>query len=196
MGAFKLWCWRRPLRVPWTARRSNQSILKEISPGCSLEGLMLSWNSNILATWCEELTHLKRPWCWARLKAGEERDDGWDGWMASPTQWTWLWVNSRCWQLTGKPGVLQPMGLQSQTRLSNWTELNWLYFSTYCTVRSNMFFLFSVFVMYYSCEKYYKRITVQYYIAECVSWVRRLTLLALGTNCIYERALRTELVLM
>ena len=80
-----------------------------------------------LATWREELTHWKRPWCWARLKAGEERDDGWDGWMASPTQWTWLWVNSRCWQLTGKPGVLQPMGLRSQTRLSNWTELNWLW---------------------------------------------------------------------
>ena len=60
---FELWCWRRLLRVPWTARTSNQSILREISPGCSLEGLMLSWNSNNLATWCEELTHWKRPWC-------------------------------------------------------------------------------------------------------------------------------------
>ena len=78
--AFKLWCWRRLLRVPWTARRSNQSILKEISPGCSWKGWCWNWNSNILATWCEELTHLKRPWCWERLKAGGERDDrGLDG---------------------------------------------------------------------------------------------------------------------
>ena len=89
IDAFELWCWRRLLRVPWTATRSNQSILKEISAGCSLEGLMLNWNSNTLATWCEELTHLKRPWCWERLRAGGEGDDrGWDGWMASPTQWT------------------------------------------------------------------------------------------------------------
>ena len=57
-----------------------------------------SWNSNTLATWCEELTLLKRPWCWERLKTGGEGDDrGWDGWMASPTQWTWVWVNSRRW---------------------------------------------------------------------------------------------------
>ena len=62
--AFELWCWRRLLRVPWTARRSNQSILKEISPGCSLEGLMLKLKLQTLATWCEELTHLKRAWCW------------------------------------------------------------------------------------------------------------------------------------
>ena len=84
MDAFELWYWRRLLRVPWTARRSNQSNLKEISPGCSLEGLMWSWNSNTLATWCEKLTHLKRPWCWERLRAGGEKDGrGWDGWMAS-----------------------------------------------------------------------------------------------------------------
>ena len=80
---FELWCWRRLLRVPWTARRSNQSILKEISPEYSLEGLMLKLNSNTLATGCKELTHWKRPWCWERLKAGEEEGDrGWDGWMA------------------------------------------------------------------------------------------------------------------
>ena len=89
--AFELWCWRRLLRVPWTARRSNQSILKEISPEYSLEGQMLKLKLQTLASWCEELTHLKRPWCWERLKAGGERDDrGWDGWMASPTQWTWV----------------------------------------------------------------------------------------------------------
>ena len=125
IDAFEMWCWRRLLRVPWTARRSNQSILKEISPGCSLVGLMLSWNSNTLATWCEELTHLKKPWCWERLRAGGEGDDrGWDGWMASPTQWTWVWVNSGSWWWTGRPGVLRFMGLQRVGH--DWaTELNW-----------------------------------------------------------------------
>ena len=71
-----------------------------------------SWNSNSLATWCEELTHWKRPWCWERLKAGGEGDDrGWGGWMASPTRWTWVWASSRSRWWTGKPGVLQSMGL-------------------------------------------------------------------------------------
>ena len=87
IDAFELWCWRRLLRVCWTSRRSTQSILKEISPGCSLEGLMLKLELQYFATWCEELTHWKRPWCWERLRAGGEGDDrGWDGWMASPTQ--------------------------------------------------------------------------------------------------------------
>ena len=86
IDAFELWCWRRLLRVPWTARRSNQCNLKETSPGCSLEGLLLCWNSNTLAIWCKELTHLKRPWCWKRLRAGWEGDArGWDGWMVSST---------------------------------------------------------------------------------------------------------------
>ena len=111
--AFELWCWRRLLRVPWTTRRSNQSILKEINPECSLKYLCWRWNFNTLDTSCEELTHLKRPCCWERLRAGGEGDDkGWDGWMASPTQCTWVWVNSKNWQWTGKPGVLQSMGLQ------------------------------------------------------------------------------------
>ena len=93
--AFKLWCWRRLLWVPWTARRSNQWILKEINPEYSLEGLMLKLKLQ-LATWCEELTHQKRPWFWERLKAGGEVSDrGWDGWMASPTQQTWVSANSR-----------------------------------------------------------------------------------------------------
>ena len=70
-----------------------------------------SWNSNTLATWYEEVTHWKRPWCWKRLKVGGEGDDrGWDGWMASLTQWTWVWGNSRSWWWTGRPGVLQSMG--------------------------------------------------------------------------------------
>ena len=75
IDAFELWYWGRLLRVPWTARRSNQSILKEISPGSSLEGLCWSWNSSTLVNWCDELTHLKRPWCWERLRAGGEGDD-------------------------------------------------------------------------------------------------------------------------
>ena len=82
IDAFELWCWRRLLRVPWTARRSNQSILKEISSGCSLEGLMLNLKLQSFATWCEELTHLKRPWCWERLRAGGEgtTEDEMVGW--------------------------------------------------------------------------------------------------------------------
>ena len=89
------------------------------------------WNSNTLATWCEELTHLKRPWCWERLRAGGEGDDrNWDGWMASPTQWTWVWVGPRSWWWTGRSGVLQFMGsLKSWTRLSDWTELKFSYFT-------------------------------------------------------------------
>ena len=87
IDAFELWCWRRLLRVPWTARRSNQSIRKEISPGVHWKDWCWSWNSSTLATSCEELTHLKRPWCWERLRAGGKGDDGgWDGWMASLTQ--------------------------------------------------------------------------------------------------------------
>ena len=83
-----------------------------------------SWNSNTLATWYEELTHWKRPWCWERLKAGEGDDRGWDGWMASPTLWTWVWVNSGSWWWPGRPGVLQSMGLQ-RVRHDWVTELNW-----------------------------------------------------------------------
>ena len=108
IDAFELWCWRRLLRVSWTARRSNQCILKEISLEHSLEGLMLKLNSNTLATSCEELTHLKRPWCWKRLQAGEGNDRGWDGWMAPPTQWARVWVNSGSWWWTGRPACCSP----------------------------------------------------------------------------------------
>ena len=122
--AFELWCWRRLLRVSCTARRSNQFILKETSPGCSLEGWCWSWNSNTLATSCEELTYWKRPWCWEGLEAGGEGDDrGWYCWMASLTWWAWVWVNSGSWWWTGRPRMLQFMG--SQRVGHNWvTELN------------------------------------------------------------------------
>ena len=84
-----------------------------------------NWNSNTSTTWCEELTHLKRPWCWERLKVGGEGDDReWDGWMASPTQWIWVWVNSGSWWWTGRPGVLQSIGSQ-RVRHNCVTELNW-----------------------------------------------------------------------
>ena len=125
IDAFELWCWRRLLRVPWTAKRFNQSILKETVLGVHWKNWCWSWNSNPLATWCKELTHLKRPWCWERLTAGGEGDSrGCDGWMASPTQWTWVWENSGSWWWTGRPGMLQFMGLQRVGH--NWvTELNW-----------------------------------------------------------------------
>ena len=94
IDAFELWCWRRLLRVPWTARRSNRSILK----GVHWKDWCWSWNSSTLATWCKELTQWKRPWCWERLKVRGKGDNrGWDGWMASPTQWTWVSVNSESW---------------------------------------------------------------------------------------------------
>ena len=98
IDAFELWCWRRLLRASWTARRSNQSILKELSLNIHWKDWCWGWNSNTLATWCKELTHWKRPWCWERLKAGEEGDDrGWDGWMVSWTRWTWVWASSGSW---------------------------------------------------------------------------------------------------
>ena len=103
IDAFELWCWRRLLRVPWTARKSVLRV--------HWKDWCWSWNSNTLATWCEELTHLKRHWCWERLRAGGEGDDrGWDGWMASLTQWTWVWATSGNWWWTGKLGVLQYVG--------------------------------------------------------------------------------------
>ena len=113
IDAFELWCWRRLLRVPWTARRSSQSILKEISPGCSLEGLMLKLKLQYFGHLMRRADSFERPWCWKRLRAGGDGDDrGWDGWMASPTRWTWVWVDSGSWWWTGRPGVLRFMGSQ------------------------------------------------------------------------------------
>ena len=105
-----------------------------------------SWNSNTLATLCEELTHLKRPWCWERLKAeGEGDNGGWDDWMASLTQWTWVWVNSGSWWWTGRPGVLQFIG--SQRVGHNWvTELNWTSFPSVSTSQFSSLRLESLFL--------------------------------------------------
>ena len=112
IDAFNFWCWRRHLGVPWTARRSNQSILKEINPEYLLEGLILKLKLQYFGHRCEELTLWKRPWCWERLKAGGEGDDSrWNVWMASSTQRTWVWANCGRWWRTGRPGLLQSMGL-------------------------------------------------------------------------------------
>ena len=119
IDAFELWCWGRLLRVPWTARRSDQSILKEISPGWCW-----NWNSSTLATWCEELIHWKRLWCWERLKAEGEVDDRGDGWMTSPTRWKRVRASSGIWWRMEKTGMLQSMG--SRRVGHDWvTELNW-----------------------------------------------------------------------
>ena len=108
IDAFELWCWRRLLRVLWTTRKSNQSNPKVLNS--HRKDWSWSWNSNTLATWCEKLTHWKRPWCWERLNAkGEEDGRGWNGQIASLTQWTWVRANSERWWRTGKPGVLQCM---------------------------------------------------------------------------------------
>ena len=111
VDAFELWCWRRLLRIPWTARRSNKSILKEINPEHSLEGLILKLQH--FGHLMQRGNSLERPWCWRKLKAeGEGNIRGWDGWMVSPNQWTWVWPNSGRYWRTGKPGMLQSMGLQ------------------------------------------------------------------------------------
>ena len=117
IDAFELWYWRRLLRVPWTVRRFNQSILKKISPRCSLEGLMLKLKLQYFG-------HLMWRF-WERLRTGEGDDRVWDGWMASLTWWTWVWVDSGSLWWTGRPGMLRLMGSQG-VRHDSATELNWM----------------------------------------------------------------------
>ena len=125
--AFELWCWRRLLRVPWTARRSNQSILKEISPGCSLEGLMLKLKLQYFGHLMRRADSFEKTLMLGKIEGRKKKV--WVGWMASPTQWTEVWVNSGSWWWTGRPGVLQSMGSQrvghDWATEMNWTELNW-----------------------------------------------------------------------
>ena len=106
--AFELWCWRKlwcweslGLQGVQTSPSSRKSVLN-----INWKDWFWSWNSNTFTTWCEELTHLKNPWWWERLKVGDGEDRGWVGWMASLTQWTWVWLNSGSWWWTGRPGGL------------------------------------------------------------------------------------------
>ena len=126
IDAFELWCWRRFLRVAWTARRSCQSILKEISPGCSLKGLMLKLKLQYLGHLMSRADSLEKTLMVGKTEGRRRYNRGWDGWMASLTQWTWVWVNSGSWWWTGRPGMLWFMG--SQRVGYDWvTELNWQY---------------------------------------------------------------------
>ena len=125
IDAFELRCWRRLFRVPWTARRCNQSILKEVSPEYSLKGLMLKpklWSFGHLM---QRTDSLEKTLMLGKIKGrGDGDDGGWGGWTASPTQWTWIWVSSGSWWWTGRPGLLQSMG--SQRVGHDWvTEVNW-----------------------------------------------------------------------
>ena len=114
----KNWCFwtvvlEKTLESPWTARRSNQSILKEISPGCSLEGLMLKLQLQYFGHLLQRADSFEKTLMLGKIEGRKRRGDrGWDGRMASQTQWTWVWINSESWWWTGRPGVLQSMGLQ------------------------------------------------------------------------------------
>ena len=125
IDTFELWCWRRLLRVPWTARRPNQSILKEISPGISLEGMMLKLKLQYFGHLMRRVDSLEETLMLGGIGGRRRKGRQRMRWlMASPTRWRWVWVNSGSWWWTGRPGVLQFMGSQSQTWLSGWTD--WL----------------------------------------------------------------------
>ena len=124
IDASELWCWRRLLRVPWTARRSNQSILKEINPEYSLEGLMLKLKLQYSDHLMWRTDSLKKTLMLGKIEGRRRGRQGWDSWMASLTQRTWVWASSRSWWWTGRPGMLQSMGLQRVG--PDWAaELNW-----------------------------------------------------------------------
>ena len=124
IDAFELWCWKDSWESLGLQGDSTSPSWRSVL-GVHCKDWCWSWNSNTLATWWQEVTHWKRPWCWERLKVGGEgHDRGWDGWMASPTQRTWVWASSGSWWWTGRPGMLQSMGSQ-RVRHDGATELNW-----------------------------------------------------------------------
>ena len=124
--ALKNWCfwtvvWKKTLESPLDCKEIQPVHPKGDQSWIHWKGWC--WSSNTFTTRCEEVTHLRRPWCWERLKKGGEGDDrGWDGCMASPTQRTWVWASSRSWWWIEKPGILQSMGHKESTWLSDWTE--------------------------------------------------------------------------
>ena len=123
IDAFELWCWTILLRVPWTARRSNWSILKKSTMNIHCKDWCWSWSSN---TWPPDTKSRlwERSWCWERLRAGEGGDREWDSWMSLQTQWTWVWANSR--RSTEKTGNAIVHGVpKSQTWFSHWTITKW-----------------------------------------------------------------------
>ena len=132
IDAYELRCWRRLLRVPCTARRSNQSILKEINSEYSPEGLMLKLQYFGHLMW--RAGSLERPWCWERLRTGGEGNDrGWDGWVASPTQWTWVWASSGRWKDREAACAAAYWVAKNQTQLSDWTIA-----MTYCLAHGTL----------------------------------------------------------
>ena len=159
IDAFELWCWRRLLRVPWTARRSNQSILKEISPECSLEGLMLKMKLQYFGHLMWRSDSLEKTLMLGKFES--RRRKGWQRmrWLdcPSPTQWTWVWASSGSWRWTGRPGVLQSMLLQ-RVRHDRATELkydNWFYNSTWLSPGTQVLFKYYLNVVekvLFSCD--------------------------------------------
>ena len=126
IDAFEMCCWRRLLRIPWTARRSNLSFLKEISPEYLSEGLMLKLKLQYFGHLMQRTDSLEKTLMLGKTEGRRRRGHrGWDSCMASLTQWTWVWVSSGSLWWTGKPGMLQSVHgvTKSQTWLSNWTEL-------------------------------------------------------------------------
>ena len=127
------WCFwtvvlEKTLEIPLDSKEIQPVHPKGVSSGFSLEGLMLKLKLQYFGYLMRRADSFKRPWCWERLRVGGEGDNrGWDVWMASSTQWTWVWVDSGIWQWTGRPGVLQFM--MSQRVGHDWvTELNWVVF--------------------------------------------------------------------
>ena len=176
IDAFQLWCWRRLLTVPWIARTSSQSILQEISPEYSLEGLMLKLKLQYFGHLMWRADSLEKTWGWEKFQAGSEGDSrGGDGWMASPTQWTWVWASSRNWWWTGKPGVLHSMG--SQRVRHGWvTEQNWhihIYKRAFthmcacvCTYTKKL-----LYPLFFFTQIYYKRCSTHWFISpNNLSW--------------------------